>query len=138
MSIDPKSCTVFVQVWVDVNGLQQDTTRGCYAVSNRCDHSTGEGTANLITNVITNSNVCWSVLPIDLQYNGDFNITKIGAESGFSASPKAVPGHPNVFTGTLTSSTVKGHVNSNIQFNYNNGSKSGTYTLPVTIVPMSA
>ena len=37
MAIQPSQCTVFVQVWVDVNGLQQGSSTGCYAVSNRCE-----------------------------------------------------------------------------------------------------
>lgn len=136
MSIAPNQCTVFVQVWVDVNGLQQGSTRGCYAVSNRSQYSSGEGTASLTTNVITGSNVCWAVLPVDPQYNGEFSITNIGVESGWSTPPAPVTGMSNVFTGQLTQSTVGGNVNSNIQFSYN-GSPQITVTLPVTIVPVT-
>jgi len=138
MSIAPNQCTVFIQVWVDVNGLQPNSTRACYAVCNRSQNSTGEGTANLKTNVITGSNVCWSVVPIDPQYNGDFTITGVGAESGWSTPPAPVPGSPNLFTGQLTTSTVGGNVDSNIQFSYNGGSQSTTVTLPVTITPVNA
>lgn len=138
MAIAPNQCTVFVQVWVDVNGLKQNTTNGCYAVCNRSQQSTGEGTANLYTNVITGSNICWSVIPIDPQYTGMFTITAVGAESGWATPPAPVPGSPNLFTGQLTVSTVGGNVNSNIQFSYNNGSQSATVTLPVTINPVSA
>ena len=137
MSIAPNQCTVFVQVWVDVNALQQNQTTGCYAVSNRCQNSSGEGTANLTTNVITGSNVCWAVLPIDPQYNGDFTITGIGVQSGWSQPPAPVPGSPNVFTGQLTQSTVGGNVNSNIVFSFNGSGLSTTTTLPVTIVPVT-
>lgn len=138
MSINPNQCTVFVQVWADVNALQQGSTTGCYAVSNRSQQSTGEGTANLTTNVITGSNVCWSVVPIDPQFNGDFTITNIGVESGWSTPPAPVPGSPNLFTGQLTTSTVGGNVNSNVQFSYNGGGQSITVTLPITIVPVTA
>jgi hypothetical protein len=137
-NITPNNCTVFVQLWVDVNGLQQGTTRGCYAVSNRSQQSTGEGTANLTTKVITGSNVCWSVVPIDPQYNQCFAITNIGVQSGWSQPPQVVPGKPNVFTGQLTQSTVSGNVNSNIEFSYNQGGQSITVKTPVTIIPVSA
>ena len=138
MSISPSQCTVFVQVWVDVNGLAQGSTRGCYAVSNRSQNSSGQGTANLTTTVITGSNVCWAVLPIDPQYNGDFTITAIGVESGWASPPMPVPDQPNVFTGQVAQSTVGGNINSNIQFSYNGGGSAITITLPVTIVPVTA
>ena len=138
MSIPTNQCTVFVQVWADTNSLKQGSTNGCYAVSNKSQQSSGEGTANLTTQVITGSNVCWSVLPIDPQYNGDFTITQVGAQSGWSTPPAPVNGAPNMFTGQLTTSTVGGNVNSNIVFSYNGGGQSITVTLPVTIVPVSA
>lgn len=137
MSISPQQCTVFVQVWVDVNGLEQGSTSGCYAVSNKCQSSTGEGTANLTTQVITGSYVCWAVLPIDPQYNGDFTITNVGVESGWAQPPAPVSGQPNVFTGQVAQSTVGGKINSNIQFSYNGGNQI-TVTLPVTIIPVTA
>lgn len=137
MSIPPNQCTVFVQVWVDVNALQQGSTAGCWAVSNRSQNSTGEGTASLTTQVITGSKVCWSVVPVDPQYNGLFTITAVGANSGWSTPPAPVSGTPNAFTGQLTTSTVDGNVNSNIKFSYN-GSPQITVTLPVTITPTTS
>lgn len=137
MAIAPNQCTVFVQVWVDVNGLAQGETTGCYAVSNRSQESTGEGTASLTTKVVTSSNVCWSVVPIDPQYNGDFAITAVGAESGWATPPAPVHGSPNLFTGQLTTSTVGGNVNSDIAFSYN-GSNQITVTMPVTIIPVTS
>lgn len=138
MSIAPNQCTVFVQVWADVNALQQGSTQGCYAVCNRSQQSSGEGTANLSTSVITGSNVCWSVLPIDPQYSGSFTITGVGAQSGWATPPGPVAGSPNLFTGQLTVATVGGTINSNIVFSYNSGSQSITITLPVTITPVKA
>ena len=136
MAIQPSQCTVFIQVWVDVNGLQQGSTQGCYAVSNRCNNSKGEGTADLTTEVITGSFVCWAVLPVDPQYNGLFKITGVGTESGWAQPPAPVPGEPNVFTGQVAQSTVGGDVNSNIVFSYNGGNQM-TVTLPVTIIPVT-
>lgn len=137
MAIAPNQCTVFVQVWVDVNSLKQGTTNGCYAVCNRSQQSTGEGTANLQTNVVSGSFVCWSVLPIDPQYTGDFSITNIGVQSGWATPPAPVPGSPNIFTGQLTTSTVNGNVDSNVVFSYNGGGLSSTVTLPITITPVA-
>jgi hypothetical protein len=136
-TIQTSACTVFVQVWVDVNALQQNSTAGCYAVCNQSQSSTGNGTANLSTNVITGSNVCWSVLPIDPQYTGDFTITSIGTESGWSLPPLPIAGNPATFTGQLTESTVGGNVNSNIVFSFNGSGGSNTITLPVTITPVT-
>lgn len=137
MSIQPNQCTVFVQVWVDVNSLKQGSTSGCYAVCNRSQDSQGEGTANLQTKVISGSNVCWSVVPVDPQYNGDFTITSVGAQSGWATPPAPVHGSPNIFTGKLETATVGGTVDSNIQFSYNGGGESITVKLPVAIVPIS-
>lgn len=137
MAIAPNQCAVFLQVWVDVNALQQGQTTGCYAVCNFPNNSQGEGTASLSTSVPTGSLVCWSVLPIDPQYTGDFTITAVGAQSGWSQVPQPVPNYPNVFTGQLTTSTVSGTVNSNIQFSYNGGGSGITVTLPVTVTPVS-
>jgi hypothetical protein len=135
--IAPSQCTVFVQVWVDVNSLQQGSTSGCYAVSNRCNNSTGEGTANLTTNVVSGSQVCWAVLPIDPQYSGQLTITNVGTQFGWAQPPAPVSGQPNVFTGQVEKSTVGGSIDSNIQFSYNGGGQI-TVTLPVTIVPTAA
>jgi hypothetical protein len=138
MSIKPNNCTVFVQVWADVNSLSQGSTSGCYAVCNRSQESTGEGTANLQTKVISGSNVCWSVLPVDPQYSGDFTITNVGAKSGWATPPAPVQGSPNIFTGKLETGTVGGTVDSNIQFSYNGGGESITVTLPVVITPVKS
>ncbi len=139
MSISTSNCTTFIQVWVDVNAIQQNTTTGCYAVCNITPQSvtTGMGTANLSTTVTTGTNVCWTVLPIDPQYNGDFTITNIGVESGWNVPPAPVAGLPNTFTGQLTTTTVNGNVNSNIAFSYNGSGNSITVTLPVTITPVA-
>ncbi|HAS45195.1 MAG TPA: hypothetical protein DCS93_32225 [Microscillaceae bacterium] len=132
MQIQPNQCSVFIQVWVDVNALAQGKTTGCYAVSNRSQDSSGEGTAQLTTKVISGSKVCWTVLPLDPQFKGDFTITQVGTESGWNTPPKVVPKSPNTFTGQLDEATVSGNVNSDIQFSYNGGI---TVTLPVTITP---
>lgn len=137
-TIPTNECTVFVQVWVDVNALQQNSTVGCYVVCNESQSSTGEGTAGLTTNVITGSNVCWTVLPIDPQYAGDFTITNIGVASGWSTPPLPIANNPGAFTGQLTQSTVGGNVNSDIVFSYNGSGSSVTVTLPVTITPVTA
>ncbi|MEA3038428.1 MAG: hypothetical protein QOE79_941 [Sphingomonadales bacterium] len=138
MNILPSECTVFVQVWVDVNGLQQDATTGCYAVSNRSNESGGEGTANLTTQVITGSNVCWAVLPIDPQYAGGFTITGVGVESGWAQPPGPVQGQPNVFTGRVEESSAGGTINSNIAFSYSGEDAQITVNMPVTIIPVTA
>jgi hypothetical protein len=133
----PQDCSVFVQVWVDVDALQQGSTQGCYAVSNLSQESTGEGTASLTTTVPSASAVCWSIVPIDPQYknaggNQYFSITSIGVGSGWDAPPTPTE-DPSVFTGTLSQASTGGQVNSNIVFSFNDGSLSSTVTLPVVL-----
>lgn len=133
----PDECSVFVQVWVDVNALQQGSTTGCYAVSNLSGQSTGEGQPDLTVAVPSGSMVCWSIVPIDPQYinsaaNPYFTIAQIGVASGWDVPPAATA-DPSVFTGTLSQATVSGNVNSNIVFNFNDGSLSASVTLPVVL-----
>ena len=136
-SPEPADCSVFIQVWVDVDALQQGSTQGCYAVSNRSQESSGEGTPGLNTAVTSGSAVCWSILPIDPQYrntseNQYFSITNIGVASGWS-TPPAPTADPSVFTGTLSQATVGGTVNSDIAFSFNGNNFSITVTLPVVL-----
>jgi len=136
-SISPNKCTVFVQVWVDVNALQPNSTQGCYAVCNRSMQSKGEGTANLQTEVPTGSFICWSVLPIDPQFEGTLEITNVGTQTGWSAAPAQYGDEQNVYTGQVNVAYVDGVVDSNIQFNYNGSTGPGqmSVTLPVAITP---
>ena len=138
MSIAPNQCTAFIQVWVDVNALAQGQTTGCYAVCNRSSQSTGEGTANLNATVVSGSNVCWQVLPIDPQYASDFSITAVSAQTGWAVPPAPVPGSPNLFTGQINTATVGGQINNLLEFSYNNGPAGVTVQLPVAISPVSA
>lgn len=142
-TISPNQCTYFVQIWVDVNALQQNSTAGCYAVANNPLNCTGEGTGALMMKVPTGSYVCWSVVPIDPQYNNIggnlyFQITNIGVQSGWAAPPQQYLNEANVFTGQLIQSAVGGNVDSNVIFSYNNGGQSITVTLPIVIVPYTA
>ena len=138
MAISPNQCSVFIQVWVDVNAFEQGKTRGCYAVSNQAESSTGEGTANLVTKVVSGSNVCWSVVPIDPQYNGLFSIVRIDAESGWNPPPAPVsptPPYP-IYTGKLAVNETVGAIPMDIVFSYNGGADAITITLPVKVIPV--
>ena len=135
MSIQPNECQVFIQAWVDVNALANGQTTGCYVVSNRSSDSRGEGTPNLTVNVVNESAVCWSVVPIDPQYNGKFKITEVSTPSGWEHPPAPVPDKPNVFTGKLQKATVSGTVNCDLQFSYH-GENPITVSLPIKIVPV--
>ncbi|WP_146171921.1 hypothetical protein [Pseudoduganella armeniaca] len=137
-SLQPDLCNVFIQVWVDVNALAQGSTQGCYAVSNRSQQSNGEGTAQLITTVPTASRVCWSVVPIDPQYQNTadaqfFTINAIGVGSGWDAPPTQPGDDPSIFTGSVSKSTVSGNVNADIEFSCNTSGTSVTVTLPVQL-----
>ena len=53
-NIPPSECTVFINIWVDVNATKSGETQGIYCVNNQAENqnpSQNEGTPNLITTV---------------------------------------------------------------------------------------
>jgi hypothetical protein len=58
--------SVFIQIWVDTNALQNGSTKGVYVVDNRVSNgSQNEGTASLTTNASNGSTVNWQIFNID-------------------------------------------------------------------------
>jgi hypothetical protein len=58
--------TVFIQIWVDSNAVQNGSSRGIYLVDNRVGFgSNNEGSSSLATNVTQNSVIQWSAFNID-------------------------------------------------------------------------
>lgn len=70
--------TVFIQLWVDTNALQNGSTKGVYVVDSRVSNgSTQEGTPNLQTSVTNGSFINWQVFNIDPTNTGAMNIVSI-------------------------------------------------------------
>lgn len=133
-TVNPANCQVFIQIWVDVNALQQGQTAGVYIVDNQVTlGSTSEGTVSLNTIVQPGNNVCWSIQPIDPQYNGMFSISGVNAISGWNAIPASYNNSPTIFTGQLNLATVAGNLVQGIECNYNNGPTSWSGNLPATV-----
>lgn len=70
--------SVFIQIWVDTNALQNGSTKGVYAVDNRVSNgSQNEGTAGLTTNASNGSTVNWQIFNIDPTNAGMIGIQTI-------------------------------------------------------------
>lgn len=104
MSIPVNNCTVFVQLWVDTNALQNGSEQGVYLVDNRLNNgSQFEGTTNLSTNATKGSNVCWQVYNVDPNSTDQLAIQSIGNASVFGASgqPENAGDGSGAFTGQV-------------------------------------
>lgn len=104
MNIPVSSCTVFVQLWVDTNALQNGSEQGIYLVDNRLNNgSQNEGTTNLSTNATNGSNICWQVYNVDPNSTTQLAIQSIGNASVFGASgqPERVGDGSGAFTGQV-------------------------------------
>lgn len=135
LTLTPEDCTVFVQIWVDINALSVGQVKGCYAVDNL--QGSGEGTTSLKTVVPTNTSICWQVLPIDPQYAGTLSITQISAPNGWQSQPAAyLPTSSSVgdiWTGTVSASSTGGSISQGVTINFSSGSTSWTGQLPITV-----
>jgi hypothetical protein len=112
--ITPASCTVFVQIWVDTNALQNGQTTGVYLVDNNLNHgSANEGTVNLLTSVPANTNICWSLLNVNPTSNAILQIQNFGNASVFGAS-----GTPQQVSATTWTGQVQNTGNTNYNINF--------------------
>ncbi len=85
-AIQPSECSVFIQIWVDTNALQNGLTNGVYLVDNNLAHgSTNEGTTDLNTNLPTNAKICWTILNTNVNWNGQLSIQNFGNAGVFGA-----------------------------------------------------
>ena len=101
MNIPVNNCTVFVQLWVDTNALQNGSEQGVYLVDNRLNNgSQFEGTTNLSTNATNGSNICWQIYDIDPNSTTHLAIQSIGNASVFGASGQ--PENANDGSGAYT------------------------------------
>jgi hypothetical protein len=113
-TITPASCSVFVQVWVDTNALQNGQTTGVYLVDNNLNHdSSNEGTVNLSTVVPVGTNICWSLLNVNPTSNTILQIQNFGNASVFGASGTPQQVNATTWTGQVQAT---GSANYNINF----------------------
>lgn len=79
--------TVFIQLWVDTNSVQNGTENGVYIVDNRVSNgSSNEGSTNLGTNVTQGSVIQWNVFNIDPTSADVPQLTAISNASVWGAS----------------------------------------------------
>jgi hypothetical protein len=115
--------TVFIQIWVDPNSVQNGTTNGVYLDDNRVSNgSANEGTPNLLTEVTQNSVIQWNVFNIDPVSADLPQLTAIGNASIWGASGQPVSDGQGGFIGQAQSD---GHANYQITFNVVSSGGSG-------------
>ena len=121
-SIQPSECSVFIQVWVDTNALQNGSTRGVYLVDNNLNHgSINEATTNLSTNVPTNTKICWSIMNVDVNWDGELSIQNFGNASVFGAG-----GTPQQVNSTTWTGQVQDNGNAQYDIIFNAVPSGGT------------
>lgn len=90
MTTPVSQCSVFIQVWIDTNAVQAGSTKGIYMVDNRTSAgSKNEGACTLNTAVTKNSNICWTVMPIDPNFTaagGTLQLQSIGNSNAWGPS----------------------------------------------------
>lgn len=98
--IQPSECSIFIQIWVDTNALQNGSTKGVYLVDNNLNNgSSNEGTPSLDTNVTTNAKICWTVANIDPNWNGELSIQNFGNAGVFGAGGTPTQVNGQTWTG---------------------------------------
>jgi hypothetical protein len=126
MAIPASSCSVFVQIWVDTNALQNGETTGVYLVDNNLNNGSGnEGTVNLATNVPLGTSICWSLLNINPSSDTILQIQNFGNASVFGAS--GTPQQVNATTWTGQAQAT-GNAQYNINFSAQIPGQSGITT----------
>jgi hypothetical protein len=124
--ITPASCSVFVQIWVDTDALQNGQTTGVYLVDNNLNHgSSNEGTVDLLTNVPVGTNICWSLLNVNPTSNAILQIQDFGNASVFGASGTPSPVNATTWTGQVQAA---GNASYNINFSAQIPGSSGIST----------
>lgn len=137
-SIAPNTCTVFIQVWVDVTTLNSSNPQqGCYVVVNRNGSTTtGQATPTMQTLVPTNSRVCWQILPIDPTFNGMLSFAAINVEFAYNQPPLPYTTACDVWTGVVASTQALNAIPCNLTLSFNNGADSTSLQLQTCVAPM--
>lgn len=108
MTTPVSQCSVFIQVWIDTNAVQQGSTKGIYMVDNRTSAgSMSEGGCTLTTAVTKNANICWTVMPIDPNFTaagGSLQLQSISNSNAWGPSGQPQSVGMMQFTGTAQTS----------------------------------
>jgi hypothetical protein len=110
MSINPVDCSVFIQIWVDLNALN-DFIKGIYLVDNNVGSNLNagtnadrtEGTDKLLTNVPVGTYICWQLLRIDPNSTTSLKIQSFGDAEVFGTTgrPQSYSGSDTIYTGQV-------------------------------------
>ncbi|CCI26947.1 conserved hypothetical protein [Microcystis aeruginosa PCC 9809] len=118
-TIQPSECSIFIQIWVDTNALQNGSTKGVYLVdSNHNNGSSQEGTTFLKTNATTNSKICWTILNTNINSDVQLSIANLSNASVFGAGGTPQQYQPNIWTGQVQ---ANGEAQYSITFNAEKG-----------------
>ncbi|HXH14626.1 MAG TPA: hypothetical protein VNJ10_00665 [Sphingomonas sp.] len=109
--------TVFIQIWVDINAVQNGSTEGVYLVDNRVGNgSQNEGSSSLSTQVTNGSTIQWSVYNIDASSAAVVSIVDIGNCAIWGAGGQPQAGGAGTFVGQAQSTGSAGYaVTINVQ-----------------------
>jgi hypothetical protein len=109
--------TVFIQIWVDINAVQNGSAKGVYLVDNRvANGSRSEGSASLVTQVTNGSTIQWDVYNIDATSAASVSIVDIGNCNVWGAGGQPQPGTSGSFVGQAQSTGSAGYtVTINVQ-----------------------
>lgn len=117
--IQPSECSIFIQIWVDTNALQNGSTNGVYLVdSNNNNGSSQEGTTSLITDATTNSKICWTILNTNINSDVQLSIANFSNASVFGAGGTPQQYQLNIWTGQVQ---ANGEAQYSITFNAEKG-----------------
>jgi hypothetical protein len=84
--------SVFVQIWIDTNALQNGSTKGVYVVDNRVSNgSNNEGMPNLQTSLTNGSFINWQVFNIDPTSTGQKSIQSISNSNAWGSGGQPQP-----------------------------------------------
>jgi hypothetical protein len=103
--------SVFIQIWVDTNALQNGSTEGVYVIDNRISNgSQNEGTASLTTSATNGSTVNWQIFNIDPTNTGTIGIQTISNSNawGPGGQPQADTTYGG-FSGQLQNAGTAGY-----------------------------
>src|SRR6218665_2535743 len=80
------SASVFIQIWVDINAIQNGSSNGVYLVDNRVSQGSSlEGSAQLNSQVTNGSTIQWNIYNIDATSTVPLSIQSIGNASVWGA-----------------------------------------------------
>ncbi|TRV44009.1 MAG: hypothetical protein EWV53_18780 [Microcystis panniformis Mp_MB_F_20051200_S9] len=118
MAIQPSECSIFIQIWVDTNAIQNGSTNGVYLVDNNFNNgSSQEGTTYLTTNATTNSKICWTILNTNINSDVQLSIANFSNASVFGAGGTPQQYQSNIWTGQVQ---ANGEAQYSITFNAEN------------------